>query len=178
MVAVPKVENTLDKSHGKVSVEIKKDVTQSQYLLSDFSKVTAWNITFYNEAGEEIQPGAPVTVKKPIPEDYNSGFLMVLHIDPQTGQGNMVEFTVEDGFVVFEASSFSVYVLVDTSSEIEDEPTIEPDSPSDEPDEPAAPSCDHFCHKSEFVGVIWKIVRFFWKLFNMHPVCECGAAHY
>ena len=39
-------------------------------------------------------------------------------------------------------------------------------------------SCDHMCHKSGFVGFIWKIVQFFWKLFNMNPVCECGAAHY
>ncbi len=39
-------------------------------------------------------------------------------------------------------------------------------------------SCDHLCHKSGFLGFIWKIVRFFWKLFKMNPVCECGEAHY
>ena len=39
-------------------------------------------------------------------------------------------------------------------------------------------SCDHLCHKSGFVGFIWKIVRFFWKLFSMNPTCSCGAAHY
>lgn len=39
-------------------------------------------------------------------------------------------------------------------------------------------NCDHMCHKSGFVGFIWKIVQFFWNLFNMNPVCECGAAHY
>lgn len=177
-------EDTFDDSQRTVTLEIRRDTTQSQYLLTDFSKVTAWNMTFYNEAGEEIQPGAPVTVKMPVPEGYNTDFLMVLHIDPQTNQSSMVDFTVEDGFVVFEAGSFSVYALVDTSSEIEDEPTVEPDVPNDEPDEPdvpdepAAPTCDHLCHKSGFVGVIWKIVRFFWKLFNMNPVCECGAAHY
>lgn len=39
-------------------------------------------------------------------------------------------------------------------------------------------TCDHMCHKSGFMGFIWKIVRFFWKLFKMNPVCECGVSHY
>lgn len=39
-------------------------------------------------------------------------------------------------------------------------------------------SCDHMCHKSGFVGFIWKIVRFLLKLFGMNPVCDCGVAHY
>ena len=39
-------------------------------------------------------------------------------------------------------------------------------------------NCSHLCHKSGFLGFIWKIVRFFWKLFKMNPVCECGQKHY
>ncbi len=38
--------------------------------------------------------------------------------------------------------------------------------------------CSHLCHKTGFMGFIWKIVRFFTKLFKTNPVCECGAAHY
>ena len=38
--------------------------------------------------------------------------------------------------------------------------------------------CTHLCHKSGFVGFIYKIIRCFWKLFKMNPVCSCGAAHY
>ena len=39
--------------------------------------------------------------------------------------------------------------------------------------------CDHLCHSSDaFMSFIWKIVRFFWKLFSMNPTCSCGAAHY
>ena len=57
--------------------------------------------------------------------------------------------------------------------------TTTPDEP-DTPDTPNDPSgdCDHLCHKSGFMGFIWKIVQFFWKLFRMNPVCECGVAHY
>ncbi len=38
--------------------------------------------------------------------------------------------------------------------------------------------CDHVCHKDGFVGFFWKIIRLFWKLFKMNPLCECGMAHY
>ena len=41
-----------------------------------------------------------------------------------------------------------------------------------------ADTCSHLCHKSGFVGFIWKIVRFFWKLFKMNPICKCGTTHY
>ena len=57
------------------------------------------------------------------------------------------------------------------------EKPIEPEQP-DTPDEPSDGDCDHLCHKSGFMGFIWKIVRFFWKLFKMNPICECGVAHY
>ena len=36
-------------------------------------------------------------------------------------------------------------------------------------------NCSHMCHKNNF---IWKILRFFFKLFKMNPVCECGVKHY
>ena len=39
-------------------------------------------------------------------------------------------------------------------------------------------NCSHLCHKDGFIGFIWKIVQFFWKLFGMNPVCDCGKAHY
>lgn len=39
-------------------------------------------------------------------------------------------------------------------------------------------NCSHLCHESGFMGFIWKIVQFFWKLFKMNPVCECGVKHY
>ncbi len=41
-----------------------------------------------------------------------------------------------------------------------------------------ADDCTHMCHKSGFMGFIWKIVRFFTKLFKINPVCNCGVAHY
>lgn len=41
---------------------------------------------------------------------------------------------------------------------------------------PSACSCN--CHKSGFMGFIWKILRFFYKLFGTNKICSCGAVHY
>ncbi len=39
--------------------------------------------------------------------------------------------------------------------------------------------CDCLCHSSnKFVQFIYKIVRWFWKLFKIHKTCDCGAIHY
>ena len=56
----------------------------------------------------------------------------------------------------------------------------EPDEPATEPDKPDAPSddCSCNCHKDGFMGAIWKILRFFYKLFKTNQYCACGAAHY
>ena len=39
-------------------------------------------------------------------------------------------------------------------------------------------NCSCNCHKTGFIGFIWKILRFFYKLFGMNKVCSCGVAHY
>ncbi len=38
--------------------------------------------------------------------------------------------------------------------------------------------CSCMCHKTGFMGFIYKIVSFFWKLFKMNPSCACGNTHY
>ena len=38
--------------------------------------------------------------------------------------------------------------------------------------------CSCNCHKSGFMGFIWKITLFFNKLFKTNKTCACGAIHY
>lgn len=38
--------------------------------------------------------------------------------------------------------------------------------------------CSCNCHKSGFMGFIWKITLFFIKLFKSNRVCVCGVGHY
>lgn len=48
------------------------------------------------------------------------------------------------------------------------------------PDTPEEPSkdCSCNCHKSGFMGFIWKIINFFNKLFKSNQTCACGAKHW
>lgn len=39
-------------------------------------------------------------------------------------------------------------------------------------------NCSCNCHKSGFMGFIWKIINFFNKLFKSNKICACGIAHY
>ncbi len=48
----------------------------------------------------------------------------------------------------------------------------------DTPDEPADGDCDHLCHKSGIMSIFWKIIRFFYRLFNIQQYCDCGVIHY
>lgn len=36
-------------------------------------------------------------------------------------------------------------------------------------------ACPHMCHDNH---LLWKIILFFWKLFKINPVCDCGLKHY
>ena len=40
--------------------------------------------------------------------------------------------------------------------------------------------CSHVCHSDNWFNknLYWPIIRFFWKLFNINPICDCGVAHY
>lgn len=38
--------------------------------------------------------------------------------------------------------------------------------------------CTHLCHKTGFMGFIWKIINLFNKLFKINQYCECGAKHW
>lgn len=39
-------------------------------------------------------------------------------------------------------------------------------------------NCSCNCHKTGFMGIIWKILKFFYKLFGINKVCGCGVTHY
>ena len=42
----------------------------------------------------------------------------------------------------------------------------------------AVKNCTHLCHKTGFLGFIWKIVNLFNILFRINPACSCGMKHY
>lgn len=38
--------------------------------------------------------------------------------------------------------------------------------------------CSCNCHKTGILSIIYKIIVFFWSIFGINPVCDCGVAHY
>ncbi|MBQ6864904.1 MAG: leucine-rich repeat protein [Clostridia bacterium] len=60
---------------------------------------------------------------------------------------------------------------------VEPEQPDTPDEP-EQPDEPADETCDHLCHKDGILGFFWKLIRFFYRLFNIQQYCDCGVVHY
>ena len=42
----------------------------------------------------------------------------------------------------------------------------------------AETTCECWCHETGIKAILWQIYIFFCELFNLNPVCECGAAHY
>ncbi len=38
--------------------------------------------------------------------------------------------------------------------------------------------CNCNCHKKGISSLIWKILRIFYRIFRINPVCSCGVAHY
>ncbi len=61
------------------------------------------------------------------------------------------------------------------------EKPVEPEQPDtpDTPDEPTDDTCDHICHSNNaLMKFLWKIISFFYRLFNIQQYCDCGEIHY
>ncbi len=97
---------------------------------------------------------------------YNGGFGFATYGDPGERYARIYDFTEGD---VENYTQETIYYTKCMAAELPQEPEA--------PDEPKA-DCDCNCHKSGFMGFLWKIINFFNKLFKLNPVCECGAEHY
>ena len=60
-------------------------------------------------------------------------------------------------------------ILCSATNTVTDEGSKLGESPDD---------CGHICHRTGISSIFWKVIKIFWKLFRLNPVCECGAAHY
>ena len=43
---------------------------------------------------------------------------------------------------------------------------------------PEVKNCKCICHKGGIAKIFYKLFRFFWRIFGMKKVCDCGLAHY
>ena len=68
-----------------------------------------------------------------------------------------------------------------SSEESTTKPTTEPTTKPAAEDSDGSTTkgeCSHICHKSGIAKFFYKILRFFWKLFKINKVCDCGFEHY
>ncbi len=172
-VEITYTDDNFDKA---VEVTVSEEAVNANIVFEDeYKNYKAYDISLLVD-GKKVQPNGKVTVKLPVPADFNAESIAVYYID---GNGNKtrLDSKVENGFVVFETDHFSEYVIVDESSKIEepivpDEPTV-PEEPSDPTD-----NCSCNCHKGGIKAFFFKLFNFFAKLFNpAKRVCACGVKH-
>ncbi len=122
---------------------------------NDWEVVKAFDINLLNKEGVHVQPDGMVKVKLPV--DWSKeGEYKVYRVNEDRTLTDMSAFR-EGSHMVFDTDHFSVYTIV---LEIEND------------------NCPCKCHKTGFSAFIWKILRFFYKLFKTNTVCACGMAHY
>ena len=146
---------------GEISVSV-SDASGgiAAQVFSEFERIFAFDI-FTLLDGEKVQPTEKVWVKVKLPDGFNASTTVVYYVSDD-GTSEKMNSYIEDGYVLFETTHFSEYVIVDQSSKIQ--------NPTE--------TCTCNCHKTGFSGFIYKIMRIFWKLFRIKQICACGVAHY
>lgn len=113
---------------------------------------------------------------------YNGGFGFATYGDAGERYARVFDFKEDDILNYTQQTIYYTQCIAENEPEPEepatDEMTTKTPDVAEDSDEKTNGECSHICHQSGFMGFIWNIVKFFWKLFKMNPVCECGAAHY
>ena len=104
--------------NGEISLSVTTMQNGGNYLAKTYAKYAAWDIkTLMN--GVETQPADAVTVSIPVPAGYDESTLAVYHVNNEDAAEKVEPITVKDGMISFAATSFSIYIVVDESSEVE-----------------------------------------------------------
>ena len=152
-----------NEAYNNTDIELKVTLNSNTDLLeiedTVFNRFASYDIATLHD-GEKVQPAQSIWVCVPLPEGFDENNTVVYYVSSENTYEKINSFC-EDGKVYFNAEHFSEYVIVDESS------VIEPNN-----------NCSCICHKTGFAGFIYKIVRLFWRLFKIKPVCQCGVNHY
>ncbi len=82
-------------------------------LASEYDKFVSYDLSFVID-GEEFQPKDKAFVRVPIPSGFDADHLAIYYID-NTGNKNIVESYLKDGYIVFITDLFGEYAVVDES---------------------------------------------------------------
>lgn len=170
----PDIDFDVEKIEGDAFVLVEKTITNN--LGDNWELLKAFDITMKNHDGVHVQPDGTVKVKLPLDWEKDGNY-KVYRVNDDGSLTDMNAYR-QGSHMVFETDHFSIYVIVEEGEKTPEKPT-EPENP-DVPDEPENPSvnCSCKCHKNGFMGFIWKILCFFYRIFGMNKICSCGVAHY
>ena len=116
---------------------------------------TLYNITPTSD-GQTVQPDGYVLVRLPIPAGYNPDTLCIYYISTETSSTERMDCYIEDGYICFQTTHFSVYAIVDTSVSAETEP----------PTQPTTENNDSGSFFTRLIDWFRGIIDWFKKLFN------------
>ncbi len=95
---------------GDMVVEVKEKFDGSSFIISGSSNQKTFDITTLVD-GESVQPSAPVIVRIPLPEGFDTAKTFVYHLNTETGEREKIDCRHEGGYIIFEASHFSIYCV-------------------------------------------------------------------
>lgn len=103
------------KEYNNNDEQYKTFETAVKKLIGKYSKMKLFNIYFTNN-NELVQPSSKVKVIIPIPEGYNKNRLSIYHLK-DNGDLEKIKTTIEDNNIVFEATHFSSYGIVENNKQ-------------------------------------------------------------
>ena len=125
-------------SSNDVTLHVSAQENANSFLSKKYEKAAAWDIK-PTVNGNVVQPNGAVTVTVPLPDDFSPESIGVYHVRAG-GQTEKLPITgTVNNMVSFETTSFSVFVLVDESTLIDNGSTDEPTTPTN-PTQPTNPA--------------------------------------
>lgn len=97
------VLNVVPADANSAAFGIIDDLAPGQFVLYDITTTVD---------GEKVQPNGTVTVKLPIPAGFDRENLAVYFVSNE-GEVEKLDFYIEDDFICFETTHFSIYAVVD-----------------------------------------------------------------
>ena len=110
------IEYDGDDYDGEVSVNVTESFDGAALNLinteTNSTQTFIYDITMTVD-GENVQPKGKVTVRIPLPENYDPARTFVYHVNTATGKVEPMSAKFEDGFMMFETTHFSYYAVVE-----------------------------------------------------------------
>ena len=121
------IEIDSSKYDGEVEIAVEENIDDNSAFDIISTETEIENFALYDIKmtidGAEIQPLEKVTVRLPLPENFDPTRTIVFHVNTLTGKLEQMNARYEDGFMVFETDHFSYYAIVEEST-VSDEPII------------------------------------------------------